>query len=179
MSSAGAVFELTQAHGYGHAQLERLTVEMMKTNMGAFLDEFQTAMDGLFEGMGEDIEGEFFGIGGGARGQRASISTNTVTLKNKWHVFNFHEGMTVRASANEDGSSPRTGRTTVSAVDYSAGTITLADASQLASFANDGWSELVPPSSTATVIPSPSVPTPSGVLSPLQIVSAPMKVGPR
>jgi hypothetical protein len=75
----------------------------------------------------------------GTRGQRSSASVNIITLVVADDVRNFKVGMTVGASPNADGSSPRTGTTTVAAIDEDGGTVTLTSAAAIASFANSDY----------------------------------------
>ena len=108
-------------------------------NMGAFIDLVSKETDFKLKEMGDAFAFDLFRNGSGNRGQRASISTNVVTLTNADDVRNFKVGMTVIASANADGSTPRVGSTTVAAIDEDAGTITLTSAAGITSFANSDY----------------------------------------
>jgi hypothetical protein len=74
-----------------------------------------------------------------AFGQRASIASNTVTLTTVANAARFATGKTVFAGPNEDGSSLRTGSTTISSINLTAGTLTLANASAILGFANGDY----------------------------------------
>jgi hypothetical protein len=89
--------------------------------------------------MGDALAFDLFRDGSGVRGQRSSASTNVITLTVPDDVRNFKVGMTVIASANADGSSPRTGSTTVAGIDEDAGTVTLTSAAAITSFANSDY----------------------------------------
>src|SRR5690606_37988352 len=67
------------------------------------------------------------------------ISTNTITLTEADDVRNFKIGMTLIASANADGSTPRTGSAVVTAVDEDTGTVTVDSAAGITSFANSDY----------------------------------------
>ncbi len=95
--------------------------------------------DGVLKAVGEMYSVYVWGDATGVLGRRASISTNTVTLTIAFQATQFEPGMTVIASPNADGSSPRTGSTTVTGVDWDAGTVTLASAAAIASFANNDY----------------------------------------
>jgi hypothetical protein len=71
-------------------------------------------------------------------GQRATASTNVITLTKKSDVYLINKGDVVGASAT-DGGTARVGSTTVVAKDPSAGTITLASAAAIASFADNDF----------------------------------------
>lgn len=108
-------------------------------NMGAFIDLVTKETDFKLREMGDAFAFDLFRNGSGNRGQRASASTNVITLTNSDDVRNFKVGMTVIASANADGSSPRAGSTTVAAIDEDAGTITLTSAAAITAFANNDY----------------------------------------
>lgn len=108
-------------------------------NMGAFIELVTKETDFKLREMGDAFAFDLFRNGSGNRGQRASASVNVITLTNSDDVRNFKVGMTVIASANADGSSPRTGSTTVAAIDEDAGTITLTSAAGIDSFANNDY----------------------------------------
>ena len=131
-------FALTPAKKYGLASLE---AELMTfaTPPGSTVAALRHEVDSVKREFHADIARDLYGIGGGAIGKRSSISSNTVTLTVKDDVRNFPEGMTVVASANENGTSPRTGRTTIASVDWVNGKIVLTDASQLISFADNDF----------------------------------------
>jgi hypothetical protein len=116
---------------------------------------------------GNEIETMLFGAGNGILGQRGSINSNTVTLKNAGEAFNFQPGQEVGADDTVDGSSPRSGTTTVSSVDYSANKVTLANASAIGSFTDNDYIFLKDyenagaPAGLQKIIPS-SAPSSSG-----------------
>ena len=89
--------------------------------------------------MGDALAFDLYRGGDGIRGRRSSASTNVITLTTADDARNFKVGMTVEASANADGTSPRTGTTTVSAVDEDAGTVTLTSAAAITSFADNDY----------------------------------------
>ena len=107
---------------------------------GAFLDLVTQETDGVLEEMGDSLAFDLYRDGSGQRGRRASISGNVVTLANGGDdARNFKVGMTVIADDTATGLSPRTGSTTVTAVDEDAGTITLDDATDIDSFSDDDY----------------------------------------
>jgi hypothetical protein len=131
---------LTTAGSYfGTVAIGDLVLKSSRTNMGAFLSNQLAETDGLYETVAEDLSIYAWGNGGGSLGVRASASTNVITLTNPSDASNFEIDMVVVASAN-DGSDAahalRTGSTTVTAVNASAGTITLASAAAITSFAD-------------------------------------------
>jgi hypothetical protein len=95
--------------------------------------------DGVLEEMSDSLARDIYRDGNCQLGKRASIAGDVVTLTNADDARYFKKGMTVIASANANGSTPRTGSTTVAKVDEDAGTVTLTDQSQLQSFANSDF----------------------------------------
>ena len=116
--------------------------EALAASMGdsaGFTELVTNTFDSTLSEHGDSIAFEIYRDGTGARGQRASISTNTVTLSVADDARNFKKGMTVIASANADGSSARAGNTTVASVDEDAGTVTLTSAAAITAFANSDY----------------------------------------
>lgn len=116
-------------------------VAMMKArgNRGSFYDLVTRHMDGTLDEMGANIAFDLHRDGTGLRGRRASISGNIVTLTDAKDVDNFRRGMTVIASANSNGSSPRTGSAKVVKLDRAGKKVTLDDASTIASFQDNDY----------------------------------------
>jgi hypothetical protein len=106
---------------------------------GAFYDMATKETDRILMEMGDSFAFDLFRLGNGLRGRRSSASTNVITLTNANDVRNFKKGMTVIASANSDGSSPRTGSTTVAAIDPAGGTVTLTLAAGISSFQDNDY----------------------------------------
>lgn len=127
---------------YGVVTIGDDVIAASRTNTGAFLQNKITETDGLYETCAEDLDIYLWGNGGQALGQRASISTNTVTLSSLEQAANFEVGMTVVASSADGSTSTdtlRSGSTTVTAVDRGNGTVTLASAAAITSFANNDY----------------------------------------
>lgn len=106
---------------------------------GALLSLVKSQTKGVADTLGADLGFELFRDGSGMRGQRASIATNTVTLATPSDTRHFRVGMSVSAGPNADGSSLRTGSTTVASVSISAGTVTLTSAAAITSFADNDY----------------------------------------
>lgn len=120
---------------YTSYSLDNPSIQRSKGNEQV-VDLLQEGLKGTMARHGNELETALFGAGAGMLGVRASASTNVITLTNAGEAFNFMPGQVVGASPNADGSSPRTGTTTVSSIDYSSNKITLASAAAIASFAN-------------------------------------------
>lgn len=100
---------------------------------------WQQELDNQIEELGDTCSFDVFRDGNGIRGRRSSAATNVITMTDAEDVRNFKVDMVVGASANADGSSPRTGTTTVTAIDEDLGTVTLASAAAITSFANNDY----------------------------------------
>lgn len=156
-SSSGVQWAAARAKTYGYITLDGEAMAASENDKGAFMDLVTTETEGVLEEVGDTLAFDFWRDGTGNRGQRSSASTNVITLTTADDARNFKVGMLVAASANADGSSARTGTTTVAGVDMDAGTVTLTSAAAIASFANsdymfrsgnitcwDGMSDLIP-----------------------------------
>lgn len=136
-------FLITVGDYFGGVDIGSKVMLASRDNPGAFLSNKTAEMDGLTEQMADDLHIHLWGNGGGALGQRASAATNVITLVDKLSVYAFEVGMTIAASGDGDGSAGtenlRVGTTTVTSVDPENGTITLASAAAITSFANSDY----------------------------------------
>lgn len=138
-SSKGLQFSGTRKNKFGIITMDGEAIAASRGNKGAFYDLVTMETDNLLIEMGDRLAFDFYRDTFGIRGQRKSISSNTVTMSDTDTVRNFKEGMTVGASPNSNGSSPRSGTTTVTAIDEDSGTITLANAASIGSFADNDF----------------------------------------
>lgn len=138
-TSKYAAFIVTRAKKYGFGFVDNETIKASQNDKGAFLRALTEEMDNSIEGVAQALAIDAARDGSGALGQRASASTNVITLSNPEDARNFEVGMTVEASATKSGGSLRTGSTTVAAVDSVAGTITLTSAAAISSFADNDY----------------------------------------
>jgi hypothetical protein len=128
---------------FGTVALGDKVLKASRSNVGAFLSNQMAETDGLYEQMGENLSIYLWGNGGGAIGQRASLSTNTITLSDTSQAANFEVGMFLKASANDGSDSAHTLRagssTDVTAVNYATGEVTVTSAAAITSFANSDY----------------------------------------
>jgi len=132
-------FLLTRVKKYGFGFVDNETILASSNDKGAFLRALSEEIDNAISGVSQAIAVDLTRDGTGAIGARASISTNTVTLSSPEDARNFEVGMTVIAASAKSGGSLRTGSTTVVAVDSGAGTIELASAAAISSFADNDF----------------------------------------
>lgn len=125
---------------YGILKMDRPSIlRASLKGKGAFYEWVTEQVEGIVEEMGARLAFDLFGDGNGIRGQRASISSNTITLTGARTADRFKRGMVIGASANADGSSPKTGSTYVTNIDRSANKITVASAAGITSFADNDY----------------------------------------
>jgi len=142
--AAGASSKIKQfatgpALKYCIVQIDGPSLRRLGGGAQSFINHVTMEFDGALEEIADSIAFDSLGPGFGQRGQRLSAATDVITLVDADSARNFKEGMTVIASANANGTSPRTGSTTVTAVDEDLGTITLASAAAISSFANNDY----------------------------------------
>lgn len=130
----GVQFVMAPKIRYRIAQVDGVSSVLSMGDPNAFESLVVAEMRGNANGMMNDLGFDIFRDGTGARGTRLSASTNVITLTVKTDTRNFFVGMTVVAGTST--TSLRTGSTTVSAVDYDGGTVTLASAAGITSFAD-------------------------------------------
>lgn len=135
-------FVLTYGEYNGSVSIGDKVIKASRNNIGAFLANKTAEIDGLYTQMGQDLAAFLYGNGGLAIGRRASAATNVITLTEPADLIHFEEGQIVGASDN-DGSAGtdalRSGTTTVSSVQRDAGTVTLASAAAITSFADNDY----------------------------------------
>jgi hypothetical protein len=135
----GEQLALSRALKYGTIKLAGPALRAARGDQGSFYDFVTRHTDGILDEMGADIAFNLFTDQNGIRGRRSSVSGNTVTLTEKRHVDRFRVGMTVGASSSSDGSSPRTGTTTVAKILRGSTAIVLTDASSILSFTDGDY----------------------------------------
>jgi hypothetical protein len=132
-------FLLTRVKKYGFGFVDNETIKASSNDKGAFLKALSEEMDNAISGVGQAIAVDLARDGSGALAQRASASTNVITLSSPEDARNFEVGMSVSAAAAKSSGGLRTGSTTVAAVDSILGTITLTSAAAITSFADDDY----------------------------------------
>lgn len=137
--SKGVQFATEPSLKYAVVDLDGPSMARAEGNDNAFFDLVTLETDGQLEELGDSLAFDLYQSGNGIRGRRSSISGDVVTLTDAEDARNFKVGMTVGASANSDGSSPRSGTTTVAKIDEDAGTVELDDETQITSFANSDY----------------------------------------
>ena len=136
----GAQFASEPTLKYGVLKMDRPSIlRASLKGRGAFFEWVTKQIDGTLSEMGARLAFDMFGDGNGIRGRRASASTNVITLSGTRTADKFKRGMRVGASANADGSSPRTGSTFVTAIDRANNKITLNSAAAITSFADNDY----------------------------------------
>lgn len=136
--STGKVFAVTMAKMYAVQQIDTQLLMAARKDNQTFMKLATDKMDLLITTVAERMHSQLYGSGTGSIGQRASISTNTITLSSQSDVHNFYIGLVLVASAT-DGGALRTGSAIVTAVDRSAGTVTVDNAAGITSFANNDF----------------------------------------
>lgn len=137
-ASKGVQFVATAVTKYGNVLVDGPSI-LKCADDGAFTDLVTLTTDDTIASHVNALAFDLYRSSTGIRGQRASISTNTVQLATIDDARNFEIDQTVGASPNADASSPRTGTTTVTAVNLQLGQVTLASAAAITSFADNDF----------------------------------------
>lgn len=134
----GLQFAASRFVKYGDILIDGVSL-LASQDDGAFMDLVTLETDGVITEHTDREAFDLFRTSFGIRGKRASASTNVITLATPDDARNFKIDMVVGASPNSDGSSPRTGTTSVAGVNLSAGTVTLTSAAAITSFADNDF----------------------------------------
>ncbi|HKP06416.1 MAG TPA: hypothetical protein VJU58_04110 [Microbacterium sp.] len=138
-SSKGLQFEALRFKKYGIITLDGEALAAAEGDDGALIELVTAETDGIINELVDSLAYDLYRDGTGKRGRRLSASTNAITMTVADDARNFKVGMTVMASPNANGGSPRTGTTTVAAVDEDNGIVTLTSAAAIASFADNDF----------------------------------------
>lgn len=133
-SSVGIQFAATRKKKYGVITLDGEALQACDSK-GSFLDLVTLETDSVITEMVDRLSFDLYRDGTGNRGQIGVLATNLVTPVNPDDARNFKIGMSVVASPNANGTSPRVGSTTIAAVDTDAGTVLLTSAAGITSLA--------------------------------------------
>lgn len=128
--SQSVSMNLTRVALYNVVNLDQQAMLASADNMGAFFPLRAVEVDDARRMFMLTIAQQLYGNGAGLIGKVSSGSTvasTQITLDDINTVVNFSTGMTIRASPNADGSSPRTGTAPLGAVDYNTGNLTTSD----------------------------------------------------
>lgn len=134
----GKQFAASRFVKYGDIIIDGVSL-LASQDDGAFLDLVTLETDGVIT---EHIDREGFDLfrtSAGIRGRRASLATNTIQMATIDDARNFKIDMVIGASPNADGSSPRTGTTTVTAVNLALGQVTVLSAAAITAFADNDF----------------------------------------
>lgn len=137
-ASAGKQLHVSRKAKFGIIRLNGEAMAACKDE-GAFYDFTTKEIDRVLLEMGDRLAFDLFRDGNAIRGRRSSASTNVITLTDANDVRNFKIGMTIGADDTSTGLSPRTGSTTITAIDEDGGTITVNDASDITGFADNDY----------------------------------------
>lgn len=125
----GRKWQLTFGDYAGEVEIGEKVMRASKDDMGSFLRNKATEIDGLYEAFADTFATYLFSNGGQALGS-GTISTGVVTLADKESIANIFLGQILVASANDGSASGHTllGSGSVGyviAVSYEAGTFTV------------------------------------------------------
>jgi hypothetical protein len=124
-SSAAIRFTMQPSIMSGEALLPITQLEAsLKGNAFAFGSLIETEVDGMMDEFVTRRAFQLYRDSYGDRGQVGSIAGNVITLANPYDTVNFFQNMPLNASTSQNGTGPRAGSMTVTAVDISDGTIT-------------------------------------------------------
>jgi len=130
--------ELIRKRYYGIVALDDEAIEAARDRMGAFYSVKEAEIEDMVTEVSETLQMHLWRDGWGILGRRASESSDVTTLTNPEDVINFRIGMTVGASSATNGSAARSGTTTITSIDYDAGTVGL-DTSAITSYADNDY----------------------------------------
>lgn len=139
-ASKGVQFQMLRKIKRGTISLDVEALEAAKIGPeGAFATLITNEVDGFVDEFMDRLGFDIFRDSTGNRGQVSSIAGNTITFVVPDDARNFKVGMQLGATQNANGTSPRTGNTTITGVDWDAGTITGLSLASILSLSNNDF----------------------------------------
>jgi hypothetical protein len=138
-STKWSTWALTRRLQYGIAKVSGLVMVASADDEGAFFRAADREWRNMFKEMGNRIAVHLYRSGSGSLGQRASISTNTITLSEARDARNFKIGMSIEAAAGDGTGALRVGSTFVTNVDLPGGKITVNSAAGITTFSDNDF----------------------------------------
>jgi hypothetical protein len=129
--SKGVQLRAFRTPKFGVVTIDGESALASKGNTKAWYDLITTETDSILIELGSSLAFDLYRDSSGKRGVISSISSNTITLTEPSDARNFMPGMTIIADDSAAGTSPRSGSTFVTAVDESAGTVTVDDVTDI------------------------------------------------
>lgn len=124
-ASKGVQFAMRRVIKRGTITLDVEALLAAKTQPdGAFATLVTNEVDGFVAEFMDRLGFDIFRDSTGNRGQISAINGNTITLTVADDARNFKVGMQLGATQNANGTSPRAGNSTITNLDWDAGTIT-------------------------------------------------------
>src|SRR6185436_1995890 len=135
-ASKGVQFQMLRKIKRGTISLDvEALLAAKKQPEGAFATLVTNEVDGFVNEFMDRLGFDIFRDSTGNRGQVSAINGNTITFVTPDDARNFKVGMQVGATVNANGTSPRTGNSTVTNLDWDAGTMTLLSVASITSLA--------------------------------------------
>jgi hypothetical protein len=110
---------------------------------GSFINLKRKEIDARLQAMGSMTSAQIYGLGGGALGRRASVTSQTITLTSAADALNFWPGMQLVASDNSGATNTDALRggtpATVVSVDRDLGTVTVDNVANINTFTNQDY----------------------------------------
>lgn len=123
-SAEAEKFLLTRVSDYQLATIDNETMEACGTDKGAFIQAVKYTVDLSLQNLVNSLSSGLFRGGTGTIGQIDGITSGVITLASVDQSFQFEKNMVVQANST-DGGTPRAALGYVTAVDRSAGTVTV------------------------------------------------------
>lgn len=138
-SSSGVQMAMTPSAKFSVVTIDGVSLKRSEGNRAAIIKLTTLETEGALEEHGDSCAFDLYRTTSAVRGQRESIATNVIQLASPDDSHHFKVGMTLIASPNADGSSPRAGSAKVVAVNFANGTVEVDSAAGITGFADNDF----------------------------------------
>lgn len=141
-TSLSKAFSITTCSLYGHAVIDNKTMQLARSNEGAFVTAMVSEVDGTIRSLTNSLAQQICRAGWGDVGRLSgAVSGTTLTLSEPEDIVNFEVGDELQFASTQAASALRDSgdSVTVTAVNRAAGTMTVDNLSGISGLADGDW----------------------------------------
>lgn len=135
-NSKSKKFNITLAEDFNVINISARVIAASRSKRGAFLQARKNEIDMALDQLMKSAAHAAYRSGSGSIGKRSSLAGNVITLTNVDDAKHFEIDMVLTANDTDNATTPRAGSAKVTAVDRTAGKVTVDNAGGITAFAD-------------------------------------------